>query len=64
FTSDPELARPSLSLLSDLRDRVREMNLDGVEMAELSMGMSGDLAVAIEEGSTNDRVGTAIFGSR
>ncbi|MGA7397147.1 MAG: YggS family pyridoxal phosphate-dependent enzyme [Solirubrobacterales bacterium] len=64
FTSDPELARPSLSLLSDLRDRVREMNLDGVEMAELSMGMSGDLAVAIEEGSTIVRVGTAIFGSR
>ncbi|MGB0120401.1 MAG: YggS family pyridoxal phosphate-dependent enzyme [Solirubrobacterales bacterium] len=64
FTDDPELARPSLSLLKDLRDRVREMNLDGVEMTELSMGMSGDLAVAIEEGSTIVRVGTAIFGSR
>jgi len=64
FTDDPELARPSLRLLRELRDQVREKNLEGVEMEELSMGMSGDLAVAIEEGSTIVRVGTAIFGSR
>jgi len=64
FADDPELARPSLRLLRELRDRVRELNLDGVAMDELSMGMSGDLEVAIEEGSTIVRVGTAIFGSR
>ncbi len=64
FTDDLELARPSLRLLRELRDRVREMNLDGVEMAELSMGMSGDLEVAIEEGATIVRVGSAVFGSR
>lgn len=64
FTDDPELARPSLRQLRELSDQVREMNLDGVGMEELSMGMSGDLEVAIEEGSTIIRVGTAIFGSR
>ena len=40
------------------------MNLDGVAMDELSMGMSGDLEVAIEEGATIVRVGSAVFGSR
>lgn len=64
FTDDVELARPSLRRLRELRDQVREMNLDGVEMNELSMGMTGDLEVAIEEGSTIVRVGTAIFGTR
>ena len=64
FTEDLELARPSLRLLRELRDRVREMSLDGVEMAELSMGMSGDLEVAIDEGATIVRVGSAVFGSR
>ena len=64
FTEDLELARPSLARLRELRDQVREMNLDGVEMEELSMGMSGDLEVAVEEGSTIVRVGSAIFGAR
>jgi hypothetical protein len=64
FTDDLELARPGLRLLRELRDRVRQMNLDGVEMEELSMGMSGDLEMAIEEGSTIVRVGSAVFGSR
>lgn len=64
FTDDIELARPSLGRLRELRDQVRELNLEGVEMNELSMGMTGDLEVAIEEGSTIVRVGTAIFGSR
>lgn len=64
FTDDLEQARPSLARLRELRNQVREMNLDGVEMDELSMGMSGDLEVAVEEGSTIVRVGSAIFGSR
>mgnify|MGYP003558124142 FL=1 len=63
-TEDPEMARASLRRLRELRDEVRQMNLDSIEMAELSMGMSGDLEVAIEEGSTIIRVGSAIFGSR
>lgn len=64
FTDDLDLARPGLCRLRELRDRIRELNLDGVTMTELSMGMSGDLEVAIEEGSTIVRVGTAVFGSR
>lgn len=64
FTDDVELARPSLRRLRELSDQVKEMNLDGVEMKELSMGMSGDLEVAIEEGSTIVRVGSAVFGDR
>ena len=63
-TEDPELARASLRRLRELRDEVRQMNLGSIEVTELSMGMSGDLEVAIEEGSTIIRVGSAIFGSR
>ncbi|MDZ4169082.1 MAG: YggS family pyridoxal phosphate-dependent enzyme [Coriobacteriia bacterium] len=48
--------------LKDLRDSFREMPLNGVELDELSMGMSNDFRVAIEEGSTMVRVGRAIFG--
>ena len=64
FTDDVELARPSLRRLRELSDQVRELNLDGVAMDELSMGMSGDLEVAIDEGATIVRVGSAVFGSR
>ncbi len=63
-TEDPELARASLRRLREVRDEVRQMNLDSIGTDELSMGMSGDLEVAIEEGSTIIRVGSAIFGSR
>lgn len=64
FTDDPEIARPSLSRLRELRGRVRQMNLESVEMNQLSMGMSGDFETAIEEGATIVRIGTAVFGSR
>jgi PLP dependent protein len=64
FTEDVELARPSLRRLRELGDQLNQLNLDGVRMGELSMGMSGDLEVAIEEGATIVRVGSAIFGSR
>jgi pyridoxal phosphate enzyme (YggS family) len=64
FTEDVELARPSLRRLRELGDQVRQLNLDGVVMDELSMGMSGDLEVAIEEGATIVRVGSAVFGGR
>ncbi|MFM9149356.1 MAG: YggS family pyridoxal phosphate-dependent enzyme [Solirubrobacterales bacterium] len=64
FTEDPEIARPSLAALRETAERIREDGIDGVEMAELSMGMSGDLEVAIAEGATIVRVGSAVFGDR
>lgn len=64
FTEEPEMTRPSLTRLRELRDQVRELGLEGVGMDELSMGMSGDLEIAVEEGSTIVRVGSAIFGAR
>jgi len=64
FTDDVELARPSLRRLRELSDQVRQLNLEAVTMDELSMGMSGDLEVAIEEGATIVRVGSAVFGNR
>jgi uncharacterized pyridoxal phosphate-containing UPF0001 family protein len=64
FFNDPERARPYFRQLRELSQAVAESGLPGVEMAELSMGMSGDFEVAIEEGATLVRVGTAIFGER
>lgn len=64
FAADPEDARPSLRRLREVRDEIRELGLEGVAMDELSMGMSGDMEVAIEEGATIVRVGTAVFGQR
>lgn len=59
---DPEEARPYFRMLADLRDRARRAT--GLPLPELSMGMSGDYEVAVEEGATLVRVGTAIFGDR
>ncbi len=64
FTDDPEGARPYFRKVRELRDAIAARNLPAVAMAELSMGMSHDFEVAIEEGSTCVRVGTAIFGQR
>src|SRR6266567_3902308 len=64
FTDDPERARPYFRKLRDLRDAISLRKLPSVEMDVLSMGMSHDFEVAIEEGSTCVRVGTAIFGER
>jgi PLP dependent protein len=62
FDEDPEKARP---VFRTLREMLRDMNKEfGLEMKELSMGMSDDFEVAIEEGATMIRVGTAIFGAR
>jgi PLP dependent protein len=58
----PEDARWVFRGLRELRDSLREMPLNGVELTELSMGMSNDFRVAVEEGATIVRVGTAIFG--
>jgi pyridoxal phosphate enzyme (YggS family) len=64
FTDNPEDARPHFLRLRELRDSIAARNLPAVRMDVLSMGMSHDFEVAIEEGSTCVRVGTAIFGER
>lgn len=64
FTADPEGARPYFRKLRELRDSIAARRLPAVEMDVLSMGMSHDFEVAIAEGSTCVRVGTAIFGER
>lgn len=61
---DPELVRPFFRRLRELSENISALQLPNVEMRELSMGMSGDFEVAIEEGATLVRVGTAIFGAR
>jgi len=63
--SDDEAAvRACFRLLRTLRDRAREAGIEGVELDRLSMGMSGDFELAIEEGSTEVRIGSALFGAR
>ena len=64
FTSDTERVRGCFALLREVRDRVRDTDPDLIGPGELSMGMSGDYEVAVEEGSTCVRVGQAIFGAR
>ncbi len=64
FFDAPEQARPFFHQLARLRDRIVERNIPGVSMQELSMGMTGDFEVAIQEGATLVRIGTAIFGAR
>ena len=62
FDDDPELSRPYFRELRAIRDRLQERL--GVALPELSIGMSHDFEVAVEEGSTEVRVGTALFGAR
>jgi len=64
FFDQPEAARPFFHRLARLRDRIASNRIPGVDMDELSMGMTGDFEVAIEEGATLVRIGTAIFGAR
>jgi pyridoxal phosphate enzyme (YggS family) len=64
FFNDPERARPYFRQLRELSQEIAAAGVPGVEMTEISMGMSGDFEAAIEEGATLVRVGTAIFGER
>lgn len=59
-----EKVREGFRLLRELRDEANALQLPGVQLSELSMGMSNDMEMAIEEGATIVRVGTAIFGQR
>lgn len=61
---DPEEARPFFRALRELRDRIAVERIPRVEMTELSMGMTGDYPVAVEEGATIIRIGRGIFGER
>jgi PLP dependent protein len=64
FLPDPEGSRPMFRALRELRDTLRSTGQPNATMQHLSMGMTGDFEVAVEEGATLVRVGTAIFGSR
>jgi pyridoxal phosphate enzyme (YggS family) len=64
FFDQPERARPYFRALRILRDRLMTLESHRIQLSELSMGMTGDFEVAIEEGATLVRVGTAIFGAR
>ncbi len=64
FADEAEAARPYFRRLRELFEQTRTLDLPNVEMRHLSMGMSGDYAVAVEEGATLVRIGTAIFGDR
>jgi pyridoxal phosphate enzyme (YggS family) len=62
YADDPERARPTFVELRQFRDRLqRDWNRDGFRITQLSMGMSGDFEVAIEEGATLVRIGTTLF---
>jgi PLP dependent protein len=61
---EPEACRPTFRLLHDLRERLRDKVLPPHTVEHLSMGMSNDFEVAIEEGATHVRIGTALFGPR
>jgi len=64
FFDDPEQSRPFFRRLRELRDELNQRGAFGDRTGELSMGMTHDFEVAIEEGATMVRVGTAIFGAR
>lgn len=64
FSAESEKVRPCFRLLKNIQQEIHSLHIPNVEMKELSMGMSGDLETAIEEGATIIRVGTAIFGQR
>jgi pyridoxal phosphate enzyme (YggS family) len=62
LSEDPETTRPYFKRLRELKDTVSAENIPGIELRHLSMGMSQDFGVAIEEGADMVRIGTAIFG--
>ena len=64
FTDNLDLVREEFRSLKQLFDQTRSLKADNVSLEEISMGMSGDWQLAVEEGSTMIRVGSSIFGSR
>ena len=64
LTDDPETVRPYFQVMKQMFDDLKRNNYPHTEMKYLSMGMSNDFEIAIEEGSNMVRIGTAIFGTR
>ncbi len=64
FDDDPEIMRPYFKKMRDLKDEINGFGLENFEIRDLSMGMSNDYEVALEEGATILRIGTALFGRR
>jgi PLP dependent protein len=64
FFSDPKQVRPFFGIMKQLAEEAKREGIERISMEELSMGMSHDFDIAIEEGATIVRIGTAIFGSR
>ncbi len=64
LSENTQAVRACFSQLKQLQERARQEAIEGISLDRLSMGMSGDFEIAIEEGSTEIRVGSAIFGSR
>lgn len=64
FSAEADKIRPCFQLLKSLQQDLRLLNIEGASFDELSMGMSGDLEIAIAEGATIVRIGTAVFGER
>ena len=64
YLDDPDLVRPYFRQVALLLEQIRQAAPRPAELTELSMGMSHDFEVAIEEGATLVRVGTALFGER
>ena len=64
YAPDPEMSRSVFARLRELRDEMVTLRMEGIGLKELSMGMSNDFTVAVEEGATLVRVGSAIFGDR
>lgn len=64
FFSNPEESRPFFRQLRQIREGIMSRGIHGISLEELSMGMSHDFEVAVEEGATMVRIGTAIFGPR
>jgi len=61
---DPEIMRPYFARMSELKDEINSLKLENFNIKDLSMGMSNDYEVALEEGATILRIGTALFGRR
>ncbi|MGV8056830.1 MAG: YggS family pyridoxal phosphate-dependent enzyme [Smithellaceae bacterium] len=64
YSDNPETSRPYFQTLRNIRDDIAREGIPGIHMEELSMGMTDDFEVAIEEGATIVRIGRAIFGDR
>ena len=61
---DPEENRPYFAAMRSLKEEINRLQIPNIHLTELSMGMSGDYTVAVEEGATLVRIGTALFGER